>query len=428
MADPLYLMLMPERISYLTSIYPAASHTFILREVEGLRALGLEVDTASVRQPDPQHLRGEAEQAAAGNTFYILREAKRGLTLAAAFGAALTRPARFMQTARMAWRTCSPGFRGGLYQLFYFAEALVFARHLEKRGITHLHSHFAQASATVAMLAAQLADVPFSFTLHGPADLYEPHRWHLGEKISRAAFVACISHFARAQGMLFSSPEHWDRLRIIHCGVVPETYAKASQKAPDDQTVELLFVGRLAPVKGLRVLLGALADAREAYPQLRLTIVGDGEDRAVLEQLAKPLGDAVRFTGFLSQDEVADKLAETDAFVLPSFAEGLPVVLMEALAAGKPVIAPRVAGVAELVEDGRTGYLIHAGDAIGLRHALEHLAADRQAGRALGAAGRDVVQAEFDARIEAARIARLFLEGPGEALRPEPLRPEDLST
>lgn len=417
----------PVRIAYLTALYPAVSHTFILREVEGLRALGLEVDTVSVRHPGVEHLRGDAEKAAAHTTFYLLNAARQGLTLPAAFAHALGRPSRFMRTLRLAWRTRAPGLRAWLYQFFYLAEAVVLARHLQARKITHLHSHFAQSSATVAMLAADLADLPFSFTLHGPADLYEPQRWHLSEKIARAAFVACISHFARSQGMLFSDPDHWDRLQIIHCGVVPELYAAAPDTAKDNTCTSLLFVGRLAPVKGLRVLLEALSVARETYAELQLTIVGDGEDRKHLERLARPMGDAVRFTGYLSQAEVAEQMAQADAFVLPSFAEGLPVVLMEALAAGKPAIAPRVAGVAELIEDGRTGHLIHAGDVTGLTQALQQLASDREAGIALGAAGRAVVAAEFDARIEAARIARLFLDGPGNTLRPTPLRTEEMT-
>lgn len=416
-------MTRPHRIAYLTALYPAVSHTFILREIEGLRLLGLEVETASVRRPEPEHLRGPAERTEADSTFYILNAARQRLNLPRALLAALKRPGRLARAMGLAWRSRAPGLRAGIYQMFYLAEALTLARHLEQRKVTHLHCHFAQSSATVAMLAAELADLPFSFTLHGPADLYEPQRWYLGEKIARAAFVACISHFARAQAMLFSAPEHWGRLRIVHCGVVPETYAAPARAKRSDDMVSLLFVGRLAPVKGLRVLLEALAAARKTHPGLRLTIVGDGDDRAHLEALAKPMGDAVQFTGYLSQDEVAATLADADAFVLPSFAEGLPVVLMEALAAGKPAIAPRVAGVAELIKDGQTGYLIHAGDVVGLTRALEKLAQDPRAGQALGQAGQAVVAAEFDARIEAARIARLFVEGPGPDLRPDPLEP-----
>lgn len=416
----------PARIAYLTALYPAVSHTFILREVEGLRALGLDIRTASVRKPDPEHLRGPEEQHAGQSTFYILDAARRGLTLPRAVMTALRQPRRLARALRLAWRTRQPGFRGGMYQIFYLAEAMVLARQLTAEGTTHLHCHFAQASATVAMLSAELTGLPFSYTLHGPADLYEPGRWHLREKTARAAFVACISHFARAQGMLFSDPEHWDRLRIVHCGVIPERYESPPRADAQDGLLHLLFVGRLAPVKGLRVLLEAFGAAQRTHPGLRLTIVGDGEDRAHLENLAAPFGDAVRFTGYLSQAEVAGMLAQTDAFVLPSFAEGLPVVLMEALAAGKPAIAPRVAGVAELIEDGQTGHLIHAGDVAGLTAALEYLAADPEGARDLGRAGRDRVRAEFDARIEAARIARLILQGPGPDLRPAPLTQKDI--
>ncbi len=390
-----------------------------------MRALGLDVETVSTRRPGLEHLRGATEQSEASETFYIIESAKKGLTLPLALAMALGRPHRVLRMLRLAWRTRAPGLRAALYQFFYFAEAMVLARHIKARKITHLHSHFAQASATVAMLAAELADVPFSFTLHGPSDFHEPQRWHLSEKIARAVFVSCISHFARAQGMLFSDSTHWNRMRIVHCGIVPENYRKDDRRESKVGT-DILFVGRLAPVKGLRVLLEAFAAAREKHPGLRLTIVGDGEDRAHLEEMARPMGDAVRFTGYLSQEEVAEALANVDAFVLPSFAEGLPVVLMEALAAGKPAIASRVAGVAELIEEGRTGYLIHAGDVDGLRAALEMLSADPEAGRALGSAGRAVVTAEFDARIEAARIARLFLHGPGEALRPAPLCPGEV--
>lgn len=407
------------RIAYLTALYPAVSHTFILREVEGLRALGIDVRTVSVRKPDVEHLRGAAEQAAVKDTFYILPEAAR--ILPKALLSALRNPSGLLRTASLAWRTRQAGLMGGLYQLFYLAEAMILAQYMQREKITHLHCHFAQSSASVAMLASELSGVPFSYTLHGPADLYEPHRWFLREKTARAAFVACISHFARAQAMLFSDPTHWSKLQIIHCGVIPEMYEKAPVTAPTTESLHLLFVGRLAPVKGLRVLLDALEEARKTYPGLRLTIVGDGEDRAHLEKRAASLGDAVHFTGYLSQDEVAEITAQADAFVLPSFAEGLPVVLMEALAGGKPAIAPRVAGVAELIEDGKTGYLIHAGDTVGLTNALEALAADPQAACALGEAGREKVKIEFDARIEAARIARLFLEGPGPDLRPDPI-------
>lgn len=411
----------PPRVAYLTALYPAVSHTFILREVDALRQLGIDVRTASVRRPDTSQFRGQAEKEAADSTFYILKAVGHLKTLPAAVLAAVARPGRLLRALRLLWQTRQAGLRGGAYQLFYMAEAMVLAHWMQRQGIQHLHCHFAQSSANVALLAAELAEVPFSYTLHGPADLYEPHRWHLNRKTAKAAFVCCISHFARAQAMLFSDPTHWHKLRIIHCGVIPELYERAATTARSGTGLRLLFVGRLAPVKGLRVLLEALPDVLRDHPDLQLTIVGDGDDRAQLEEAAQALGGAVRFTGYLSQEEVADALAEADAFVLPSFAEGLPVVLMEALAAGKPAIAPRVAGVAELIEDGQTGYLVHAGDATTLTEKLRLLASDLERAGAMGRAGRDVVRAEFDARIEAARMATLFTGTAGPDLRPVPL-------
>ncbi|MEL6959391.1 MAG: glycosyltransferase [Pseudomonadota bacterium] len=409
------------RIAYLTALYPAVSHTFILREVQGLRELGLEVETISVRRPGKEHLLGDAEAHAERTTYYLLDAAKRSLALPAAILSALGRPTLLLQTLKLTFKMRAPGLKTFVYQMFYLAEALILARYLRRNQIVHLHSHFAQASATVALLASRQADITFSFTLHGPADFYDTGRWHLSDKLSAASFVACISHYARSQAMLVSDPSHWDRFRIVHCGVIPELYAPEGNQERSSETVNLLFVGRLAPVKGVRLLLAAFANALERHPAMRLTIVGDGEDRIMLEQIAEPLGDAVRFTGYLSQSEVAKEMANADAFVLPSFAEGLPVVLMEALAAQKTAIATRVAGVAELVENKKTGFLIHAGDIDGLQDAIETFASTPQKWRHLGVAGQARVSKEFDARTEAARIARLFVDGPGDKLRPEPL-------
>jgi len=297
--------------------------------------------------------------------------------------------------------------------------------YLAEREIDHLHSHFASQSCTVAMLAASLAQIPFSYTLHGPADLYEPYTWHLAEKTARAKFVACISHFARSQAMFFSDPRHWGKLHVIHCGVIPDRYDRPatspdSLPARDAPGTHLLFVGRLSPVKGLRVLLEAFAAARAHRPDLTLTLVGDGEDRVHLERRAAPFGDAVRFAGFRSQEGVARALAAADALVLPSFAEGLPVVLMEALAAGKPVIGTQVAGVAELVETGVSGFIVPAGDADSLARAIRTLADDPERAQAMGAAGREKVRAEFDIRREAARIGSLFAGTAQGAIRPDP--------
>ncbi|MEL6643262.1 MAG: glycosyltransferase family 4 protein [Pseudomonadota bacterium] len=404
------------RIAYLTGEFPAVSHTFILREIEALRELGLEVETCSIRETDPQHHRGPSEKHAAATTFYVIRAAKNPLTTLRAKLTLLTDPGRFFRTFLLALRTGSPGIKARLYQMFYFTEAMVLAHHLKSRNVTHLHNHFADSSASVAMLAAELADIGFSFTLHGPGDLFEAQKWRLDEKTRRAKFVACISHFARSQLMYFSDPADWDKLKIIHCGVTPEMYEAGDR---DSDGCHLVFVGRVTAVKGLRVLLEAFGHVAGDHSGLRLTIVGDGDDREVLEDMARPLGDAVYFTGYLSQAEVAETLATADALVLPSFAEGVPVVLMEAMASGRPVIATRVAGVSELVEDGVSGFLAPPGDATGFADRIVQLASNPDLRKRMGQAGREKVLAEFDIRKEAARIAKLFRGDLGDGPRPK---------
>jgi glycosyltransferase involved in cell wall biosynthesis len=262
------------RVAYLTGNYPAVSHTFILREIAMLRRLGFTVAACSIRQTPPAQLLGPEERAEAEQTFNVLNAARRPATLVAAQGAALRRPGRYLRALRLALTTGRPGLKGLLWQLFYFAEATVLARHLLQNRIDHLHNHFADSSANVAMLAAALADIDFSYTLHGPAEIYDPVGWHFAEKTARARFVFCISHFARSQAMLFSDPEHWPKLKIIHCGVIPENYGSAERQ--DTGGLHLCFVGRLVPIKGVRVLLDAFDTARQAVPGLRLTLVGDG--------------------------------------------------------------------------------------------------------------------------------------------------------
>lgn len=404
------------RIAYLTGWYPAVSLTFILREIEALRAQGVHIETCAIRQTAADQHRGPAERAAAASTFYVLRAARSPRVLAGALAYAMRRPGALWRMIRQAARTTPGGLRAALYQAFYAVEAVILARHLHARGITRIHNHFTGASCTVAMLASELSGIPFSFTLHGPTDLLAPGQIHLSDKIARADLVACISHYARSQAMLHSDPVHWDKLRIVHCGVDPALYDRPDLAGSGRHVV---FVGRVAPVKGLRVLLQALEIARKAEPGLHLTIVGDGPDMAAIRERAVPLGDAVRLTGYRSQAEVAEILAQADAMVLPSFAEGVPVVLMEMLASGKPVIATQVAGVSELVQDGVNGRIVAPGDAAGLAAALVDMArlpADSRA--AMGAAGRTRVRAEFDIDREAAWLARLFGGDDGGRLRP----------
>ncbi len=397
------------KIAYLTGEYPRATDTFIQREVAALRQNDIDVATCSIRRTSADHLVGREQKEEAARTFQVLGATANPLTALAAQASALRRPARYAKALALAWRSAPKGLKGRLYNLIYFAEAAVLARHMQQVGATHLHNHIAKSSCTVAMLASALSGIPYSFTLHGPDIFFAPEHWRLDEKIARARFVACISEFCRSQAMLWSEPSHWDKLKIIHCGVEPDRYA------PGDRTgTNLLFVGRLAAVKGVPILLDAFAKSRTAQPDLTLTFIGDGPDRAQLETRVteKGLGDAVTFLGYQSQSAVAEVLTKTDALVLPSFAEGVPVVLMEALAAQTPVIATQVGGVSELVRSGENGVLVPPGDTDALADAIVALMGDADLRARMGNAGRKLVEREFDIASEGARLAGLLTSDP----------------
>jgi glycosyltransferase involved in cell wall biosynthesis len=390
-------------IAYLTGEYPRATDTFIQREVAELRRQGMEVMTCSIRQTGTEHHVGAEQRQEAAATFHVLAATAKPMVSIRAHIAALTRaPGRYFGGLALALRTAPPGAKGMLYQLFYFAEAVVLAEHLRQSGIRHLHNHIAKSSCSVAMLASHISGIGFSFTLHGPDIFFEPMLWRLDEKIARARFVACISQFCRSQAMVFSAPIHWDKLRIVHCGVVPSRY----ETPPKGDGAHLLFVGRLAAVKGLPVLFEAIRTVLAEHPALRLTLIGDGPERGDLTRMVARMGlaDVVGFAGYRGQDEVAEALGQADMLVLPSFAEGVPVVLMEAMAAGLPVLTTQIAGVPELVRDGESGVLVPPGDAAALAEGLRRLLGDPALRARMGAAGRAYVAEHFNVKTEAAKL------------------------
>ena len=386
------------KLAYLTGEYPRASDTFIQREVAALRALGHDVLTCSIRTTGAEHLVGPEQRQEHALTFKVLGACKKPLRLLRAHLRWMRNPGRYIAALRLAWTTAPRGVKGRLYNLIYFIEAGVLADELRRQEVDHLHNHIATAACTVAMLASELSGIPYSFTIHGPDIFFNPNHWRIDEKAARARFVACISEFCRSQLMCFADQSHWARFHIIHCGIDPGRYTSAPHKGAN-----LLFVGRLAAVKGLPILLDALRDLSGDW---KLTVIGDGPDRAALEAQAQGLN--VDFLGYRSQSEVAEALSNTDVFVLPSFAEGVPVVLMEAMASAVPVVATRIAGIPELVDHATSGLLVPPGDPQELRAALDHMLADSKARQDMGLAGRAKVSDDFNIHTEAARLSRLF--------------------
>jgi glycosyltransferase involved in cell wall biosynthesis len=248
----------------------------------------------------------------------------------------------------------------------------------------------------------------WSFTMHGPTEFLDVAGHRLPQKAEDAAFVACISDFARSQLMALTDPACWENLHIVHCGIHP---GPAPEERPaGDSPARLLSVGQLLPRKGHAVLIEALAELAAEGVEIEATIVGGGPERERLEQMAGEMGigERVRFTGALGQDELPALYEAANIFCLASFAEGVPVVLMEAMAHGVPVVATRIAGIPELVADGETGLVVAPGRAADLAAAIRRLAGDRELAARLGGAGREKVIAEFDQAESAAELKALY--------------------
>lgn len=399
--------MMRRQLAFLTSQYPAASHTFIRREVEALRELGWSLDTFSVRRPGADEAVSDADKTEADGTFYLLKQSF-GAFLAAHVATFFTSPARYLATLKLALGHRAPGARGLFLGFAHFAESVLLARELKKRRTTHLHNHFANSAATVGLLASKLLGIRWSFTMHGISETDYPAGLMLGRKIEAAEFVACVSLFGRAQGMRLVGQNHWSKIHVIRCGLPFDRIPLKSPTEANSRT--MICVGRLSPEKGQAGLLQAFAKLRAMHPELRLRLVGDGPDRAALESLAKELdlSDVVAFAGRLPEEETLAEIACADILVLPSFMEGLPIVLMEAMAVGVPVIASRVAGIPELVEDDVTGLLFTPSDWDELASRIDFLLGNEAARDRLAERAKGKIAAEFDTRRSAQKLAALF--------------------
>ncbi|MDU1694718.1 MAG: glycosyltransferase, partial [Bradyrhizobium sp.] len=348
------------RIAYLVNQYPKVSHSFIRREILALEREGLEVTRISIRGWD-NDLVDEADLAERARTRYVLQEGAVSIALATAF-AAVTRPRAFAWALLLALRMARRAERSLPYHLMYLAEACLILRWLRQAGVAHVHAHFGTNSAEVAMLVHALGGPPFSFTVHGPEEFDKAPLLGLAAKIRHAAFVVAISSFGRSQLLRLVEHAHWGKIQMVRCGL-EQTDFETHSDIDDSRT--LVCVGRLCEQKGQLILIEAARRLAEANVDFTLTLVGDGELRQDIAALIDKhgLADRIRITGWATAGEVRSHLLRGRALVLPSFAEGLPVVIMEAMALRRPVISTYVAGIPELVRDQEHGWLVPAGDA-----------------------------------------------------------------
>ena len=385
------------RIAYLVSQYPAYSHTFILREVLQLRQFDVSIVVASINLPDrPLEKLTDTERDEAEHTFYI--KSQGVLKAAVALGKTLAlNPLGLLRGVKHAVKLGGWDLKRLLYHVFYLAEALLVGHWMRSQNIKHLHVHFATPAASVGMLVKTVFGYGFSFTVHGPDEFYDAAGYNLPEKILAADFVFCISHYARSQVMKLSPVQAWPKFDVCRLGVDTQRFIPAPS-SKQTGTCNLLCVGRLTPAKGQAILLEAVAQLQKLGIFVTLTLVGMGPDEQSLRQYAERLGigGQVQFTGAVDQDHILDYYQAADMFVLPSFAEGLPVVLMEAMAMEIPCITTAITGIPELIDNGRDGLLVPASDSEGLTQAIERLVKDPVLRRQLGKAGRLKVLSDYD--------------------------------
>ncbi len=397
-------------IGYLTSHYPAVSHTFVWREVEALRQMGVEIETLSIHRTPAEQLLTDADREAGATTFSVLPRSAVAV-LRDHLRALVRAPRRYLGTLAHALRMSAPGVKAHVWQLFYFAEAIVLHEHCRRRGVRHVHAQFADAATDAALLVAHHGGPGWSWSMavHGPVEFYNVERYRLGAKIESARFVQAISHFGRSQLMTLVDEEHWGKLHVVRCGIDPAVYV-SNGAAADGPDLRILCVGRLVHLKGQSLLVDAVAELARRGVDARVVLIGDGPKRESLAAQARRLGiaDRVELLGSVGQDEIRDHYGAAQVFSLPSFAEGVPVVLMEAMALERPVVTTRIMGVPELVEDGVSGRLVAPGRLDELVDALAELAADPARRAAMGRAGREKVLAEFDVRRSAVRLSELF--------------------
>lgn len=398
------------RVAYFTNQYPKVSHSFIRREILAAERLGVTVVRFALRGwdaevVDPQDIE-ERER-----TRYVLKDGLLPL-FAAMLGVLARRPQRFFQALKAALAMSRKSVRPLPYHIIYLAHACRMLGWLSEARVSHLHAHFGTNTAEIALLIRLLGGPPYSFTVHGMDEADNARFLSFGRKIGGAKFAAAISAFTRSQLMRHIPPEDWNKVKVIHCGLEQDFFA-ADQIEPRNPS-QFLCIGRLSEEKGHFVLLEAFSRLLGAHPGARLVIAGDGALRTAIEGRIRRLGleRHVHITGWVTSGEVRNTILSSRALVQPSLQEGLPVVIMEAMALGRPVISTFVAGIPELVRPSENGWLVPAGDALELTNAMQCcLETPDGTLRRMGAAALQRVRSRHHADVEAAKLVSLFASG-----------------
>ena len=396
------------KLAYFVNQYPKVSHSFIRREILALEQLGYTIERFSLRT-DKDELADPLDQDELTKTRYILSE-KPLQIISAILKTFIASPLLFLTGIKTAFTMGLRSERGVLLHIIYLIEACILVQWEKSAQIDHIHAHFGTNSTTVVMLAYLMGGVGYSFTVHGPEEFDKPEFIHLGKKIHHCRFVVAISSYGRSQLFRWIPASEWPKVKIIRCGL-DAAFLNTEPLASLETSRQLLCIGRLCEQKGQLLLLEAIKQLHDEGVNCQLILAGDGPMRKEIElRIADyKLEGVVEITGWISSEQVKSLLCESRGMVLPSFAEGLPVVIMEALALRRPVISTYVAGIPELIQTGKNGWLVPPGDVSKLKSAImELLDASAVDLEKMGQQGFDAVLAQHDAEKEAGKLAQLF--------------------
>jgi glycosyltransferase involved in cell wall biosynthesis len=401
------------KVAYLINQYPKVSHTFIRREILALEALGLQINRLSVRGWD-NPVADPVDETERQKTFYLLQNGLFGL-VRASVAVFIERPRLFLKALRTAFYMGIRADRPLPYHLMYLLEACKALQWLRQKNIGHVHAHFGANSTEVAMMIRLLGGPTYSFTVHGPEEFDKPEFIRLGTKVEHCAFVVAITSYCRSQIYRWIPQAIWNKVKVVRCGIEADFHRDLPDTFPSEP--RLVCVGRLCEQKGQLILLAAAAKLKERDIPLQLVLAGDGEMRPEIERRIDELNlrGNVRITGWISSEQVREEILKSRAMVLPSFAEGLPVVVMEAMALKRPVISTYIAGMPELVIPGVNGFLCPAGDVNELAQMMETcLKADESTLRELGHNAQRAVLEQHHILTEAGKLATLFTTLPDQ--------------
>jgi len=396
-------------LAYLVSEYPGVSHTFILREIRRLRAMNSDIRVASInecRKPTAELTEDERQEMAA--TYYVKKAGMSGASRAHLFVLA-SRPIAYLRGLGFALRLAGGDIKRLVLAIFYFVEAVMLGRWMERQGLRHVHVHFANPAAQVALIASRVFAIRYSLTVHGPDEFYDAQGHNLTEKVAGATFVCCISYFAISQLKLLSPPSEWSKFELTPLGVDPKVFAPCPFRfvpAP----FEILCVGRLVAAKGQHILIEAIDRIVHQDFCVRLRLVGDGPERKPLELEVRRRGlsEHVIFEGSVNQDRIREFYRGADAFALASFAEGVPVVLMEAMAMEIPCVTTYVGGIPQLIQNEVDGLLVAPSDVNALTFAIKRLIGDPALRIRLATAARERVFNHYNLGPNVSRLRAIF--------------------